>query len=191
MAKICNVCNKKINLLSRVISKECKNCGNECHGSCVITALEYDSYKAGEISHNLYCLKCADKNSQKFAQKRYCEICGKDISISSTKVAICSICKGIFCYSCMKKTVIPDNILINHDFSKYLVCTKDYNDIQDYIRDNEILQLSLIGYKEGYDSGYQRGHNDGHNDGYKEGHNDGYDDGYKKGYEEGYRDGED
>ena len=110
--KLCSVCNKKINIFSKIFSKKCKNCGSKFHLTCGIVVLDHLSFINGEIKYiSSCCSKCAEKNSIMFNENRYCSICNQDIS-TKKRTEYCEVCRQIGHDECYKNNanMIDDDL---------------------------------------------------------------------------------
>jgi hypothetical protein len=125
--KMCQVCQKKISLLSRIISINCNKCKLEGHNSCLKSVLDLEYFQVNAIKAINLCPSCAEEYAGTFNEKRFCSKCGKDIVIGHP-VINCERCKIIGHDSCFNENANVGNRLL-HFLNPYIYQNKNHTNI--------------------------------------------------------------
>jgi len=97
----CKNCGQEIKFLQKLFSRKCIKCNSTIHFKCSCIVLNNDQYKKDKISYiKPLCESCAEIESNKFGENRYCNTCGADITTSRNQIN-CDICKKIGHIDCL------------------------------------------------------------------------------------------
>jgi hypothetical protein len=161
---ICNTCKKNVNILSKIFSKTCKQCGNIIHNNCACISLDYNKYKNGIINFlETLCKPCAERNSEKFGVDRYCSTCGTDITISKNQVN-CVACGTIghnVCFRSFAAKAFPMQQMIYPHLHKFFdcayLCSGCYHQIKEQANsiENKLKNEWVGGTRYEYIKGYK------------------------------------